>query len=568
MLKTSVPIREFLAKWGIYLPKPYPHFVQTLVGSALAAFLVIFLVGFSYATYHTTRAAGHWSKAAFLFTADRLDTLGSFTTRMVYLAADAVKLTSDAIEGSVNMTLTDTLDTTNGLVLSAAKAVTHVSDMVTSSNIPPQEILPKRQESSPHFVQEITPEYLATLGETIAITTSHVLPALPIRKEAPKNVPTPQPLTLEELAKLIPHDAVLECKDSLNPNALPYLESANAPLSDMVKQIDFALLQTILRLQMEDGRILMLGTEARKKDGKQDYLFQRMRFFLPQIPKGDAINSFVNLLQSTLEVWSDRAKSVRVAKGKLILEIDKVVTHEIWMEVVGEEFLLPPEEESPRLTVVIDDMGENLNALQELLNLTIPVTIAVIPTTHHAGETAELAHVSGREVLIHQPMEAMQANAGSGALTLNTPKEKLHEILLDNIKRVPHSSGLNNHMGSRFTQDRDAVAVICDIAAESGLFLLDSVTHGRSVLYDEALHRGLLVYRRKIFLDDGKPTVKSVLAELHSAELAARKDGQAVAIGHPHPETLAALKEWCDSRDTSIQIVPLRHLHVKKEVLK
>lgn len=74
------------------------------------------------------------------------------------------------------------------------------------------------------------------------------------------------------------------------------------------------------------------------------------------------------------------------------------------------------------------------------------------------------------------------------------------------------------------------------------------------------MRRGLPAYRRNIFLDDGPRTVKSVLEELRAAEAVARKDGQAVAIGHPHPETLTALRQWCATRDTSIQIVPLRHL--------
>ena len=361
---------------------------------------------------------------------------------------------------------------------------------------------------------------------------------------------------------LVPPDAVAEVRESIIRNALPYPENADAPVADVVKQIDFALLQTVARLRLEEGRIFLLGRENRG-EGEHRRPCQRMKIYLPKLEQGDTAVSFAGLLAGTLEVWSERAALSRPAWNRLVLSVDGLPTHDLRLEVVGDEFLLPPLEDGPRLTVVIDDMGANPKAIDELLDLDVPVTVAIWPRSRYAAETARTAHAAGREVLIHQPMEPVQApyvNAGPGAITLHTPPDRIREILAENLKLVPFASGLNNHMGSRFTQNPDFCAIVCDVAAEAGLFTLDSVTHANTVFYETALRRGLPAYRRNIFLDDGPRTVKSVLEELRAAEAVARKDGQAVAIGHPHPETLTALRQWCATRDTSIQIVPLRHL--------
>jgi polysaccharide deacetylase 2 family uncharacterized protein YibQ len=115
-------------------------------------------------------------------------------------------------------------------------------------------------------------------------------------------------------------------------------------------------------------------------------------------------------------------------------------------------------------------------------------------------------------------------------------------------------------MGSRFTTDKASVEAFCAVAAEQGLFVLDSLTHPRSLLARQAVQQGLAAYRRAVFLDDplSRDAIKNALRE---AEQLARKHGQAIAIGHPQPETLEVLREWLRTRDTDIRLVPLRAQH-------
>lgn len=370
----------------------------------------------------------------------------------------------------------------------------------------------------------------------------------------------------EALLSLLPSDARIgeQIRNKIHFSPLPFKESGELSISDAVKQVDFALLQTVLRADLDPGRLYFLTSEYRTK-GNDSYHLQRLRLYLPENKE-----QFISLLQENLDVWAERAVLNRESSNKLTLSTEGVLSHEIWLEQAGKEFIPPPTQPGPRITIVIDDMGENPKAAQALLRLNMPVTLAIWPFSRYAEQTANTAHQAGREILIHYPMEPMQSpfiKAGPGELKLSMSAEEIDRLLSSSLSKVPHAAGLNNHMGSRFTSNPVTSAIVCDTLAREGLFVLDSVTLGQSVFYREARQKGLPAYRRSVFLDDGPRTVKSVLKELERTEQLARQHGQAVAIGHPHPETLAALKQWTAERDSSIHIVPLRYLTIPVETM-
>jgi polysaccharide deacetylase 2 family uncharacterized protein YibQ len=211
------------------------------------------------------------------------------------------------------------------------------------------------------------------------------------------------------------------------------------------------------------------------------------------------------------------------------------------------------------LVIVIDDLGENMQATRELLELGIPITFAIWPHARFARESALAAHAVGYVILIHQPMEALDATAkpGPNPLRVGMPRERIEAIFRQNLARVPHAEGVNNHMGSRFTTQPEAVRLFCEMMADSGLFVLDSVTHPASVLYEEARTARIPVVRRDIFLDD-RPEKAAVLARLHEATRLALNGRQVIAIGHPRADTLAALREWNNTRDPRLRLLALR----------
>jgi len=208
----------------------------------------------------------------------------------------------------------------------------------------------------------------------------------------------------------------------------------------------------------------------------------------------------------------------------------------------------PPGTPSPEkmAAIVIDDMGESLAAFQEICDLKATLTISILPDSPHAVETARAAHERNLEVMLHLPGESLNHREGSPPsspiIRSDMAPDEIREFVLRSLEKVPFATGVNNHMGSRITQEEQIMAPILAVVKEKGLFFLDSRTGDHSIAYDLARSLGLRATYRSVFLDSkvGVDYSKKRLIELFKL---AQKKGRAVAIGHPFPETLQALRE-------------------------
>ncbi len=354
-----------------------------------------------------------------------------------------------------------------------------------------------------------------------------------------------------------PEHRGISVREKTPPEYLPFREGRRASLADAVRQADYAVIQTLARLGMDRSRANPLLSTRYQAPSDEEYFFQRIRIYA-----GVTAEEFTRTLREMLDVWAEQTTARLDGDGVIRLAVDGHPTHELFLSTVGTVFVPPPTAGRPRLTIVIDDMGNGLESVRELLELDVPITFSIMPRAPHAAATAEAAHAAGQEVLIHQPMEPRQApyvSAGPDALLTAMEPNEIRRVLRDNIGRVPHAVGMNNHMGSRLTADAAACRLVAREASAAGLFILDSLTHPDSVLQAEAAGIGAEALRRDVFLDDGPAVRAVVLRNLRHAEQLARRQGQAVAIGHPRPETLAALKAWAHDRDVSVSVVPLRY---------
>jgi polysaccharide deacetylase 2 family uncharacterized protein YibQ len=265
------------------------------------------------------------------------------------------------------------------------------------------------------------------------------------------------------------------------------------------------------------------------------------------------------VLLATLALWPGTDRPVPAPHTPPQREAYTAPREEGRSPVPLEDALLPQATPPAGLVIVIDDLGENMQAVHALLDLRIPIAFAVWPHARLARETALAAHAAGSVVLIHQPMEALQMTAkpGPDPLRVGMPRDRMEAIFRQNLARVPHAEGLNNHMGSRFTSQPEDVRLFCEIMAGSGLFVLDSVTHPASVLYEEAHAAGIPAARRDIFLDD-TPGKAAVLTRLREATRLVRQGKCVIAIGHPQADTLAALREWNKTRELGLRLLSLR----------
>jgi len=215
--------------------------------------------------------------------------------------------------------------------------------------------------------------------------------------------------------------------------------------------------------------------------------------------------------------------------------------------------------DAPRLAIVIDDLGESLAVARSVLAIMPMVTVAVIPHTAEARAVAAAAVEAGREVILHLPLEPEGRGAmrgGTGFLETGMSTTALDRQLERDLRAVPYIIGVNGHMGSRFTSDPVAMEALLGALRQRGLFFLDSRTSPRSVAAPIAARLGVPFAERSVFLDHD-PDAAAVERQLASAVAIAQRHGVAIAIGHPHPATIAVLsRRLPDLARDGVRVVP------------
>ncbi len=210
----------------------------------------------------------------------------------------------------------------------------------------------------------------------------------------------------------------------------------------------------------------------------------------------------------------------------------------------------------PVIAICIDDLGEDLAGTDKAMALPQAVALSFLPFAETTPFLAEAAARKGHLVLAHVPMEASGAHdPGPMALKTRMSDEEIARRLSWNLSRVPGLVGINNHEGSRFTADAAALAPVMAALRARHLFFFDSRTGSDSRAMDAARSAGVMTAGRDIFLDDDqRPAAVAMQLDLLARE--ARRNGVAIAIGHPHDVTLAALKHWL-AQDHGVTLVPL-----------
>jgi uncharacterized protein len=216
-----------------------------------------------------------------------------------------------------------------------------------------------------------------------------------------------------------------------------------------------------------------------------------------------------------------------------------------------------------RAAIIIDDLGQDLSATQKLLDLPYPLTFSVLPRLEHSARTAEEAYSSGREVMLHLPMEPEPGAAaipGPGEIKVGMSASEVAQIVAGDLGSVPHVRGVNNHMGSRATADPALMADVMKVLAGRRLFFVDSRTTAKSSALSEARRMGVPAFYRSVFLDDTE-SVEYTLGQLRVFRRTIDERGVAIAIGHPHPTTIAALARFLPEFERDdIELVPASEL--------
>ena len=218
---------------------------------------------------------------------------------------------------------------------------------------------------------------------------------------------------------------------------------------------------------------------------------------------------------------------------------------------------------APLIALIIDDMGNQRLPGLQVIDLAGPVACAIMPHTSHATYLAEQAYAAGKEVILHLPMQPVETQriAGPGEISIDTDRQELNRILDTNLRSVPHSIGINNHMGSLITRHPGHMRWLMeDLAQRGDLFFVDSVTTPDSVAYMSAIEAGVPAARRHVFLDNVQDTA-AIASEFTRLKQHATTYGFAIGIGHPYPATLEFLEGELEKlRHEGFRLVPLSTL--------
>ena len=220
------------------------------------------------------------------------------------------------------------------------------------------------------------------------------------------------------------------------------------------------------------------------------------------------------------------------------------------------------------VTIIIDDLGYNLDYGMRAVALPGPVTFAVLPFSPHSKELAEAAHREGKEIMLHMPMDNDNHKPlGPGGLTEQLSRSAFTNRLEQAIRSIPHISGVNNHMGSKLTQNPLKMNWVMNSLKQHTLYFVDSRTSAGSVAGSTAQRQHIPNLDRDVFLDHD-PRPAAIDAQFRRLIKIAKRTGSAVAIGHPYPSTLGYLENVIPKLDAmGIRLVSPSGLLILKRTI-
>ncbi|WP_052282748.1 divergent polysaccharide deacetylase family protein [Kluyvera genomosp. 1] len=208
-----------------------------------------------------------------------------------------------------------------------------------------------------------------------------------------------------------------------------------------------------------------------------------------------------------------------------------------------------------KLAIVIDDFGYRPHQENQVLAMPSAISVAVLPNAPHAREMATKAHNSGHEVLIHLPMAPLSKQPlEKDTLRPDMSSDEIERIIREAVDKVPFAVGLNNHMGSAMTSSLFGMQKVMQALGRYNLYFLDSMTIGNSQAMRAANGTAVKVIKRRVFLDDTQNEA-DIRVQFNRAIDLARRNGSAIAIGHPHPTTVRVLQQMVYNLPSDITLV-------------
>lgn len=236
-------------------------------------------------------------------------------------------------------------------------------------------------------------------------------------------------------------------------------------------------------------------------------------------------------------------------------------------------FLLPLNavaNDKPKLSLVIDDIGYSLSYGSQAYDLAGDHTYAIIPNSVYAKKLASIGREKQKELIMHLPMQSSSHSVHHEANTLNANMSEatLIETTQNFLNKMPHISGINNHMGSHLTQYDYFMRPVMDTIYKHNphLYFLDSRTSAKSKAYAVARRSGLKASKRNVFLDHSHAP-SDIKYQFNVWLNKAKRGLPAIAIAHPTKNTLSVISPLLKEAQSEYQFEPLsKHFSNQQKV--
>jgi hypothetical protein len=330
-----------------------------------------------------------------------------------------------------------------------------------------------------------------------------------------------------------------------------------------VKDIDRRICDALLDLEVPAEDVIFNAVEPRQ-DGEERWTYSDLKIRIHEgFPLEHVKAIFSKQLSAVIPRTSIRFKSGPRHETILELSVNRRPTHRIaFIMFTHKKPPIAPPSSPPLVAIIIDDLGYDHIMASKFLELDGILSFSVLPHSPFQHRIATAIYRSGRDVLLHLPMEPVEypdADPGRGALLSSMGPDVLLDQLERDLDAVPYVVGVNNHMGSRLTQDSSKMRQIFTLLKRRNLFFIDSLTSPKSRCSQAAELLQLKFAQRDVFLDHFQDP-NAIRLQIKRLITLANTHGQAIGIAHPYPVTWETLKQELPKIRRQVKLVPVSQL--------
>jgi polysaccharide deacetylase 2 family uncharacterized protein YibQ len=349
-------------------------------------------------------------------------------------------------------------------------------------------------------------------------------------------------------------------KARISPSVYEEIYSSRKGLRENIRNIDYAVYESLYRSGVRERDISFQNVETRHQNGNV-WDFTEIYVKCPDNQCTRTLQiAFTHDLTALGPEISYRYEKTPDKGIVYHISAQDFYTHKIVLSFDSQQ--LPVKEVRSRVAIIIDDLGYDPDIALSFIQLDMPLSLSVLPSAPFTDMIVRKATEKGCELILHLPMEPKHfpsVNPGPGALFLSMGEKEIRQVLDKDLRNIPGARGVNNHMGSSFTENRDKMLVVLKELKNRDLFYVDSRTTSNTVGFKLAKDIGLPAAKRSVFLDNDLAP-KAIKIQMERLLNMARHSGFAIGIGHPHKETLEVLREYHSGIKAEFHIVNVSEL--------